>query len=114
MNKCMFIGNLTKDPEIRQTQSGDSVGNFTIAVRRDYDKDNADFFKVTAWKGLADICGKYLKKGSKVAVFGTLQTTSFTDKDGNKKTITEIIAADVEFLSKEVDNKDVPNEKLPF
>lgn len=119
MNKCFFIGNLTRDPELRKTKNGDSVGNFTIAVKRDYDNGETDFFKVTAWKGLAEICGKYLKKGSKVSVFGALQNNQYEDKNGNKKNEPEIIASDVEFLSKKDDTADKDEKEnadtdLPF
>lgn len=119
MNKCIFIGNLTKDPEIRQAPNGDIVGNFTIAVNRDYTKDGvreADFIRITVWRGLADACGKCLVKGSKVAVSGRLTNYTYEDKEGVKRSGTEIVAADVEFLPS-LGSQDVRTEHdnvLPF
>ena len=101
MNKAFIIGNLTRDPELRTTASGLSVCQFTVAVGRSFskEKDEADFIPVVTWRGLADNCGKYLTKGSKVAVGGRIQTRSYDDKDGNRRYVTEIIADDVEFLT---------------
>lgn len=101
MNKAMIIGNLTRDPELRTTASGLSVCQFTVAVGRSFskDKDEADFIPVVTWRGLADNCGRYLTKGSKVAVSGRIQTRSYDDNNGNRRYVTEIIADDVEFLT---------------
>jgi single-strand DNA-binding protein len=103
MNKVIQIGNLTKPPEVRATGSGVSVCSFTIAVQRRFTSQSGekitDFFPVTVWKGLADNCGKYLDKGSKVAVIGELQTRSYDAKDGSKRYVTEIVADEVEFLT---------------
>ena len=103
MNKSFFIGNLTKDPELRSTQSGKAVASFTIAVNRRF-KNQAgeavtDFFPVAVWGQLAEVCGRYLAKGKKVAVVGELQTRSYEDKQGVKRYVTEIVADEVEFLS---------------
>ncbi len=103
MNKCIMTGNLTKDPEVRSTGSGISVCTFRIAVQRRFAGQDgqkvSDFFDVVAWRTLADICGKYLSKGSKVAVVGELQTRSYDAKDGTKRYVTEIVADEVEFLT---------------
>ena len=102
MNKVYLIGNLTRDPEVSETSSGVAVARLSIAVNRDYLEDgerNADFFKINVWRGQAENCEKYLKKGSKIAVLGSLHNRSYDDKDGNRKTITEITASEVEFLS---------------
>lgn len=103
MNKCIFIGNLTRDPEIATTANGVNRCTFAIAVNRRYTNSNgereADFINVIAWRGLGDNCGKYLKKGSKIAVVGEMQNRSYDDKDGNRRYTTEIVAEDVEFLS---------------
>jgi single-strand DNA-binding protein len=103
MNKCIFIGNLTRDPEIQTTGNGVSVCRFSIAVNRAYQNANGeretDFINIVAWRRLADNCGKYLSKGSKVCVVGSLQNGSYEDKDGNKRYTTDIIAEDVEFIS---------------
>ena len=103
MNTVILIGNLTRDPELTETPSGVPVCRFAIAVSRDYADSQGnretDFFNITTWRGKAETCGKYLKKGSKVAVCGSLQNRSYEDKDGIKRTVTDVIASDVEFLT---------------
>ena len=103
MNKVIIIGNLTKDPEGTKTQSDISVCRLSVAVSRDYagadGNRETDFFNVTVWSGQADNCAKYLKKGNKVAIVGSLQNRTYEDKDGVKRTVTEIIASEVEFLT---------------
>jgi single-strand DNA-binding protein len=103
LNKCFMTGNLTKDPEVRSTGSGISVCTFRIAVQRRFPGQDgqkvSDFFDVVAWRTLADNCGKYLSKGSKVAVVGELQTRTYDAKDGSKRYVTEIVADEVEFLT---------------
>ena len=103
MNKVILIGNLTRDPELSETPSGVAVCRFSIAVSRDYAGQDGnretDFFNITVWRGRAENCGKYLKKGNKVAVVGSLQNRSYDDKDGNKRYVTDIVASEVEFLT---------------
>lgn len=103
MNKVYLIGNLTKDPELRATQSGVSVCNFSIAVNRRFkDADGnqqTDFFNIVAWRQTADICGKFLMKGKKVAVVGSIQTRTYEAQDGSKRTAFDIVADEVEFLT---------------
>ena len=115
MNRCIFTGNLTKDPEMQTTSSGLSVCRFNIAVNRSYTDANGDrgtdFINVIAWRGLAENCGKYLTKGSKVCVCGSMQNRSYEDKEGNKRQLTEIIAQDVEFLSVKKADEDKPKNK---
>lgn len=119
MNKAYLIGNVTRDLELSKTTSGVSVTHFSIAVNRPFVKDDGeretDFFNVTAWRGVAENCVKFLSKGSKVAVVGSLQNRSYEDKDGNKRTVTDVIASEVEFLSlKSADTdgeKDTPENK---
>ena len=90
MNKVFLIGNLVRDPEVRATQSGISVCNFTVAVNRRFKKENGeqetDFLNVIAWRQLAELCGKYLAKGRKVAVTGSIQARTYEAKDGSKRT----------------------------
>ena len=100
MNQCIIIGNLTRPPENRTTPNGISVTTFTVAVSRRFDREKSDFFNVVTWRGLADNCARYLVKGQKVAVEGELQTRSYDGKDGIKRYVTELIANNVEFLSK--------------
>lgn len=89
MNKVILIGNLTRDPDYGETQSGISFCNFSIAVNRPYSDSNGerqtDFFNIKTWRGQADNCAKYLRKGSKVGVVGSLQTRTYEDNDGNKR-----------------------------
>ena len=101
MNKLTIIGNLTKDPEKRTTTSGVNVCSFTVAVnrpKRDGQDQGADFFRVTAWRGLADICAKYLAKGRKVAVVGSVSQHTY-QSNGETKASLEVNADDVEFLT---------------
>ena len=103
MNKVFLIGNLVRDPVVRATQSGISVCNFTVAVNRRFKKENGeqetDFLNVIAWRQLAELCGKYLAKGRKVAVTGSIQTRTYEAKDGSKRTAWDIVADEVEFLA---------------
>ena len=103
-NKVILGGRLTADPELKTTQSGIAVVSFSIAVNRRFSRNAAqqnetDFFNVTVWRTHAENCGRYLKKGSKVAIVGSLQNRQYEDKDGNKRQVTDIIANEVEFLS---------------
>lgn len=103
MNKVYLIGNLTRDPEMSETSSGVAFCRIGLAVNRPYSgadgERQTDFFNITVWRTQAENCGRYLKKGSKVAVVGSLQNRSYEDKDGNKRQVTDIIANEVEFLS---------------
>ncbi len=102
MNKHIIIGNLTRDPETGTTESGVNWCRFTVAVNRRYRKDGqpeADFMQVTAWRGLADSCGQYLKKGRKVAVIGESRASAWTGQDGKARGQIEIQATEVEFCS---------------
>lgn len=117
MNKVNLIGRLTHDPELRQTQSGTSVCTFGLAVNRNYTNANgereADFINITVWRNTAENCVRYLTKGSKVAVCGSLQSRNYEDKDGKKRTVLEVIGDDVEFLSgrKETQDSSAPAPK---
>lgn len=102
MNKVIMIGNLTRDPELSQTPNGISVCRMNIAVNRPYSgadgERQADFFNVTAWRGLAENCHKYLRKGFKIGVVGYLRTGSY-EQDGIKRYTTDIVADEIEFLT---------------
>ena len=97
MNNCVLIGRLTNDIELRKTNSGKSVTSFTIAVGRD--KENTDFIPCQVWNMVAENMAKYCSKGDMVAVKGRIQTRNYEDKDGNKRTATEVVADNVVFLS---------------
>lgn len=102
MNKVFLVGNLTREPELSSTANGVAMCRIGIAVSRTYTNSEgnreADFFNITAWRNLAERCGKYLHKGSKVGIVGSLQMRSF-EVNGEKRNTIDIIAEDVEFLS---------------
>lgn len=112
MNKVFLIGNLTRDPELAETGSGIKVCRFAIAVNRNYSSNDGerqtDFFNITVWRTQAENCGRYLKKGSKVAIVGSLQNRSYEDKEGVKRNVTDIVANEVEFLSTRSSSDDEP------
>lgn len=131
MNKVILIGNITRDPEMRTTSGDLSVCNFGLAVnrrRKVEGQPDADFFNVTAWRQLGELCARYLEKGRKVCVVGQIQTRTYEDKDGIKRTATDVIADDVEFLPSggkgeqaatpspqtQATFTPVPDEPLPF
>lgn len=101
LNQVVLMGRLTASPELRHTQSGVAVTTFRLAVDRDFkDKDGekkADFLPVVCWRGTAEFVAKYFAKGRLVAVCGRLQVREYTDKDGNKRSVTEIVADNVYF-----------------
>lgn len=104
MNKVYIIGNLTRDPEMRSTRDGIPVCSFTVAVNRrnrsaQAGQPEADYFRVTAWRGLAEICSRYLEKGKKAAVTGAVSVSTYTTNAGEHRAQMEITADDVEFLS---------------
>lgn len=111
MNRAMIIGNLTKDPELKATGSGIPVCTFTVAVRkrfasRDSQTRDADFIPVVVWRVQAENCAKYLHKGSQAAVCGSIQTRSYDAADGTKRFVTEIVADEVQFLSRPAGSND--------
>ena len=108
MNKAQLIGRVTKDIELRQTQSGLSVTKFTIAVNRRKKDDGADFINCTAWSKTAEIMEKYVHKGDKIGIVGRIQTGSY-EKDGHKVYTTEVVVEELEFLEK----KDAANTTEP-
>lgn len=103
MNKAFLIGNLTRDPEVTMTNTGIAVCRMSIAVSRTYKNNDGerevDYFNIVVWRTLGENCGKYLRKGSKVSVCGSIQNRSFEGQDGTKRYYTEIVAEDVEFLT---------------
>ena len=103
MNKVFLIGNLTRDPESRETPSGVTMCRFAIAVQRPYSSQDGerqtDFFECTAWRGLGETIARYTKKGKKVAVTGSVQIRNYEDNQGAKRTAVDIIVQDCEFLT---------------
>lgn len=118
MNTVILIGNLTKDPEFRTTQSNISCCNFTLAVSRKFKSADgtreADFIPIVAWRATADYCSKYLKKGYKAAVRGSLQMRSYEGQDGQKRYITEVVADEINNLTSRADSyQDDSAQDLP-
>ena len=105
VNKVIILGNLGKDPELRQISNGSNVCNLTVATSEVwFDKDKqkqerTEWHKVVVWSKQAENCAKYLTKGSKVYVEGRIQTKEYTDKNGGKAYATEIMAETIQFLS---------------
>lgn len=104
MNKVILTGRLTKDVDVKYTQNGKCVALFSIAVNG-FKKEDVYFFNIVAWNKTAELCGNYLTKGSKVLIEGRLTTRSYEDNSGSKRTVTEIIASDVEFLESKKQNE---------
>lgn len=108
MNKVFLSGNLTRDPEVRYTQTGKAFSRMGIAINRRYkDKESVDFFNLVAWEKTAEFCGRYLRKGSRVLVEGRLQTSTYENKDGVKVNSVEIWIDNIEFAgAKSADSGD--------
>ena len=114
LNVAAITGRLTATPELRTTQSGISVTSFTVAVDRSYVRPNeerqTDFINVVAWRQTAEFVAKYFKKGSMIAVQGSIQTRNYEDKQGSKRTAVEIVADNVHFCG---DNNNSKNQAQP-
>ena len=113
MNKCQFLGRLTKDPEVRCTANTNTqVTSFSIAVNRKYNNEEAkaDFFNITAFGKTAEFCGKYFSKGQQVLVEGRIQNRTWEDEKGNKRYATDFIVEDTYFADSKSEDK--PQEKI--
>ena len=114
MNQINLIGYLTADLTTRATNSGKTVTTFTVAVNRRFKNANGDketdFFRVSAWRQLGEVCGKYITKGSKVAVAGELQPRQYQGKDGQTRFSLELSADEVEFMSEKKQDQKPVNE----
>ena len=124
LNRVFLIGNLTRDPELRYLASGQAVATFTIAVNRAYTagtgerKEETSFVRVVVWARRAEVCNEYLRKGSPVFVEGRLQSRSWEAQDGTKRSTTEVVANNVQFLGRapreaEAESVQLPEEPLP-
>jgi len=119
LNKAMIIGNLTRDPEIRTTPNGQTVATFTVATNLVWadgsgqKKEKVEFHNVVAWRRLAEICGQYLKKGSKVYIEGRLQTRDWVGQDGVKRYRTEIITENMIMLDRGGSQGMAANSNMP-
>ena len=117
MNKLVIIGNLTHDPETRTTSAGIGVTSFTVAVDRRFKDANGekktDFFRVSAWRQLGEVCAQYLAKGRKVAVVGEIQPRTYEAKDGTTKMSLDVQADEVEFLTPKSQSAESGAESVP-
>ena len=107
-NKVILIGNITADPELKQTPSGVSVCSFSIAVNRRFAKDgeqNVDFINIVAWRQQAEFVCRYFNKGNPLLVCGQLQVRNYTDNQGQKRYITEVVADEVSFVESKSENR---------
>lgn len=121
LNYAIIMGRLVADPELRQTQSGISVTSFTVAVDRSFVKQGeerkADFIDVVAWRHTAEFVTRYFQKGSMIAIHGTIQTSSYEDKNGIKRKRVEIVADSVSFCGSKSESggntQRLENEQVP-
>src|SRR5579863_5881096 len=97
-NRVILVGNLTRDPEMRYTQSGKGVAKFTLAVNNPRNKEEVTYVDIVAWDRLGETCNTYLKKGSSTLVEGRLVIRSYDDKDGNKRKATEVVIDNMQML----------------
>ena len=101
-NRCIFVGNLTKDPELKKTPNGVSVTSFSIAVSRRFVKQGeqpqVDFINIVAWRTTAEFIARYFNKGKPILICGQLQTRSWTDQNGQKRYTTEVVADEATFV----------------
>ena len=122
MNKVILTGNITRNPELRMTDSGMAVCRFTIANNKGWgDKQKTTFINIVTFSKTAENCDRYLSKGSKVGIIGELEIRQFTGNDGQTKYMTEVIANEVEFLTNKNQEEnssstvmDIEDEDLPF
>src|SRR5579863_2929176 len=98
-NRVILVGNLTRDPEMRYTQSGKGVAKFTLAVNNPRNKEETTYVDIVAWDRLGETCNTYLKKGSSTLVEGRLVIRAYDDKDGNKRKATEVVIDNMQMLS---------------
>lgn len=125
MNEAILMGRLTRDPEMRSTQSGTPVCSFTVAVDRNFRTQSGerqtDFINCVAWRQTAEFVSKYFTKGRMIAIVGSIQSRNYTDKDNNKRTAVEVVVDKVSFAGDKPATKTEPNvwdldgeEELPF
>ena len=119
MNKVILMGRLTRDPEVRYTQTNNTlVASFSIAVNRRFvrqgEERQADFINIVAWSKLGEFCSKYFKKGQQVGIVGRLQVRNWEDEQGQKHYITEVVAEEAYFADSKRDNGDSSNFENTF
>lgn len=113
-NRVILVGNLVADPELKTTPNGVTVTRFSIAVNRRFAKNGeTDFFNIVAWRNTAEFVCKFFTKGKPILVSGSLQNSSWTDSEGNKKYATEVVADEVTFVEGKKDNSQPANNDVP-
>lgn len=112
INCAVLMGRMVNDPELKTTPSGTSVTSFRIAVDRNTKDKTADFIDIVAWRQTAEFVTRYFKKGSMIAVQGSIQTRNYEDKNGNKRTAFEVVASNVSFCGNKETNKAVDFEPV--
>ena len=113
MNNIILIGRATNSVELKQTQAGKSVVSFSLAVKRPFTKDTTDFHTIVAWDKHAELISKYIHKGDQVCIRGYLTTRSWTDKQGNKRNTTEVVADEVSFVGNNNSSEDKNQAYIP-
>ena len=119
MNKVILMGRLTRDPEVRYTQTNNTlVASFALAVNRRFvrqgEERQADFFNIVAWGKQGEFCSKYFKKGQQVGVIGRLQTRNYDDKDGNKRYTMDVVGDNVQFLESKGQSQNRANSSSSY
>lgn len=120
VNKCILIGNLGQDPEVRYMPNGDAVANFTVATSESWNDRNTgekqertEWHRIVAFKKLGEICGKYLSKGSKVYIEGSIKTRKWQDQQGQDRYTTEIVARDMQMLDSRGEGRQQGQQQRP-
>lgn len=113
INSVVLMGRICADPELKQTNTGVSVCTIRVAVERPTSKKETDFIDVVTWRQTAEFVSRYFRKGSMIAVQGSIQTRDFEDRNGNKKKSTEIVADRVSFCGREEKTEEKPDERQP-
>ena len=119
LNKVILMGHMTADPELKQTTSGISVCSFSIGVNRRYSRaeqgqQSVDFINIVSWRQQAEFVSRYFKKGSSIVVCGSLQTRNWTDNQGQKRYVTEVVADEVSFGAPAAASQNSPMEDKPM
>lgn len=120
MNSISIIGRLTADPELRKTQNGTPVASFTLAVDRPHVKNTTDFFSCVAWRQTGEFICQHFSKGRKMGATGIMQSRKYDDKDGNKRTVWEVVVDQVDFCDdkkttgQDFEPVEVDDGELPF
>lgn len=116
MNKVVLIGRVTKDSELITTMNGVNVARNTIAVNRRFKNSDgeyeADFINIVAWRNVADLLDKYVKKGDRIGIIGSIQTRSYDAQDGTKRYVTEVVVDELEFLENKNNNNEAEANNL--